>query len=204
MIIILGAGGHAKVIADILLKTQVPVAGYLDDDPTTWNTVRLGIQVLGPIQRITEYNPDGIVCGIGDNNIRYRIVSTLSSKFQARWINAIHPSAVISPSARLGVGVVVAAGTVINTDAEIRDHTIINTGATVDHDCVLEPFAHIAPGCHLAGNIHIGEGVLLGIGSLVTPGNSIGAWSVIGAGSTVVDEIPDHVTAKGTPARWLS
>ena len=202
MIIIIGAGGHAKVVADLLVATHSAVAGYLDDDPVTWNTVRVGVPVLGPINSIIDYDPSGIVCAIGDNRTRHRIVNSLSPELQARWINAIHPSAIIAPSARLGIGVVVAAGAIINADAELHDHVIVNTGATVDHDCVIASFAHVGPGCHIAGSVNIGEGAFLGIGSLVSPGRSVGQWSVIGAGATVIYDIPDHVIAKGTPARW--
>ena len=114
---------------------------------------------------------------------------------------AIHPSAIISPSAKIGEGTVVMAGAVINADTVIGKHCIVNTGATVDHDCVIGDYCHIAPGANVSGGTHIGEGTWIGVGACVIQCLNIGKDCMIGAGSVVVKDIPDSVTAYGNPCR---
>jgi sugar O-acyltransferase (sialic acid O-acetyltransferase NeuD family) len=201
-ILVLGAGGHGKVVADILQTGNAEVIGFLDDDPMRWNTVVFDLPVLGGIDQYAEYRPDGLIFGIGSNQVRKAIAERLGQTAIPLWRSAIHPSATVARSVRLGHGVVVCAHAVINPDAEIGDHGIINTAATIDHDCKLGYYVHLAPGTHLAGNVVIGEGVLMGIGSQAIPSTEIGAWAVVGAGATVIYSIPESVTAKGTPARW--
>jgi sugar O-acyltransferase (sialic acid O-acetyltransferase NeuD family) len=201
-LLVLGAGGHGKVVADILLCQGIPVRGFLDDDPASWGTTRLGLLVLGALDRYREYEPDGLVLGIGTNAIRRALVERLGSPAAALWRTAIHPRATVAASTGLGRGVVIAAGAVVNPDTVLGDHVIVNTGATVDHDCVIADFAHLAPGVHLSGGVRIGAGTLVGVGAAVAPTRAVGAWSVVGAGAVVVRDIPDRVTAKGVPARW--
>jgi sugar O-acyltransferase (sialic acid O-acetyltransferase NeuD family) len=201
-LLILGGGGHGKVVADILLARGEPVLGFLDDDAATWGTARLDLPVLGGIDTFADHAPAGLVPGLGANAARKRVVERLGERARGLWRPAIHPGALVAPSARIGQGVVVAAGAVINPDAVVGDHAIVNTGATVDHDCVVGAYAHLAPGTHLAGGVRVGDGTLVGIGSVVIPYRSIGHWSVVGAGAVVVRDIPDGVTAKGLPARW--
>ncbi|MBN1311618.1 MAG: acetyltransferase [Anaerolineae bacterium] len=200
--LILGAGGHGKVVADILICQGVSVLGFLDDNPATWGSSCLGLPILGGIDAYQDYAPDGLIIGIGQNQLRKSLVQRLDSAAGTLWINAIHPSAIIAPSVCLGSGIVIAAGAVVNPEASIGDHSIINTGATVDHDCQIGNFCHIAPGVHLAGAVTLGEGSFLGIGSAVIPLRSIGDWTLVGAGAVVVRDVPSNVTAKGIPARW--
>jgi len=200
--LILGAGGHGKVVADILLLRGIRVLGFLDDQPGHWGSTRLDLPVLGSIDSYAEYGAEGLALGIGDTSARRRLVQRLGPACHALWVEAIHPRAVVAASARLGIGATVAAGAVINPDAELGDHVIVNTGATVDHDCVIGAYVHIAPGAHLAGGVRAEDGVLVGIGANVLPGCVIGRWSVIGGGSTVIQDVPAHVTAIGAPARW--
>src|SRR4051794_39245546 len=129
-VLILGAGGHGKVGADILRCQGVAVGGFLDDDPASWGTTRLDLPGLGAIDRYHEFAPDGLALGIGANAIRRQIVERLGSAAQALWRPAIHPRATIAASARLGRGVVIAAGVVANPDTLLGDFVIINTGAT--------------------------------------------------------------------------
>jgi sugar O-acyltransferase (sialic acid O-acetyltransferase NeuD family) len=201
-ILILGAGGHAKVVADILLARGEVVAGLLDDAPARWRTMQLGVPVLGAIDSWREHDPTGLVIGIGDNRARRDVAARLGAAAQDRWRSAVHPAATLAPSVRLGRGVVVAAGVVVNPDAELGDHAIVNTAASVDHDCVVGAYAHIAPGARLAGGVTVGAGALVGIGAVVLPGCAIGAWAVVGAGAVVARDIPPNVVAKGVPARW--
>jgi len=207
------------VVADILLCSGIQVLGFLDDDPATWPNSDepdssqahgktkldylppLGLPVLGAIEEYQRFAPDGLAMGIGSNAVRRQIIARLSGA-ESLWRNAIHPSAIVSPFARLGNGVVIAAGAVVNPGAVIGDYAILNTGATVDHDCVIGDYAHIAPGAHLSGNVRVGEGSLIGIGAAIAPGCSAGDWSVVGACAAVVRDVPAGVTAKGVPARW--
>lgn len=198
-IIILGAGGHAKVVADILLSQKLEVVGFLDDNPETWNTRPLNIPVLGPISSYADYQAEGLVIGIGANAVRQKLVTECDGRIL--WYNAIHPRAIIAPSVKLGVGVVVAAGAIINPDSVIGDHVIINTGATVDHDCNIGEFSHIAPGVHLGGGVQVGKETLIGIGATVLPYRKVGRHVIVGGGAVVIDDIPDDVTVKGIPAR---
>lgn len=202
-VLILGAGGHGKIVADILHCHAVPILGFLDDNPALWGTQPLGIPVLGPIDGYLDHAPSGLLLGIGSNHVRHAIVTRLGSGADHLWINAIHPTATISAHVRLGRGVAVVAQAVINVDSTVGDHVILNTAATVDHDCSVESFSHLAPGVHLAGDVTISRGVFVGIGAVVLPGRRIGDWATIGAGATVVHDIPAHVTAVGTPARVL-
>jgi acetyltransferase EpsM len=198
-VLIIGAGGHGKVVADILQLQNIAILGFLDDDSTLWGSMSFGLPVLGGIDQYTAHEVAGVAMGVGSNRARKAIVERYPA---LRWINAVHPSATIAQSASLGSGVMIAPHAVIAPDTTIGSYTIINTAATIDHDCIIGDFAHVAPGSHLAGNVAVGAGVLLGVGTNVTPGCNIGDWSIVGAGSTVVRDIPANVIAKGIPARW--
>lgn len=200
-VLILGAGGHAKVVADILLSQGLEVTGYLDDDPQTWNTKPLNVPVLGSSDTFPELAQHRIVIGIGSNAIRQRLAAQLGEDM--RWCNALHPRAIIAESVKLGLGVVVAAGAIINPDTVIGDHVIINTAASVDHDCEVGAFCHIGPGTHLGGGVKVGQGTLIGIGATVHPYCTIGKNVIVGAGAVVVNDIPDNITVVGVPARPL-
>jgi len=206
-VLILGAGGHAQVVADILLQAYRAGAkckpiGFLDDDPTLIGTTIMGLPVLGTITQLDEFDHDAVIVAIGDNRIRARIFKSVQARGE-RIANAIHPAAVLAPDVYLGHGVMICAGVVVNTSTMIGDDVILNTGCTVDHHNRIGNHAHIAPGVHLGGNVTIGEGTLVGIGAVVIPQCTIGAWSVIGAGSAVTKNIPAHSTAVGVPARVI-
>jgi UDP-perosamine 4-acetyltransferase len=196
---VLGAGGHAKVVVSTLLAAGIPVVVVLDDDRARWGTSLLDIPISGPIASLDGRGLRRALIGIGSNDARRRLAGELDTD----WVVAVHPTAWVHPSVRLGAGTVVFAGAVIQPDTVIGVHAIVNTGATVDHDCSVGSFAHLAPGSHLSGGVTIGEGVLMGIGSSAIPGVTVGEWSVIGAGAAVVDNLPAGVTAVGVPARPL-
>ena len=202
-ILVVGAGGHGKVVADILARQGKTVAGFLDDDDSIRGQMRLDLPVLGAIVDYQSYDDHILVPGIGSNSARKTVAERIGLTAD-QWISAIHPAATIAPSVSLGRGVVIAAGAIINPDAVIGDFAIINTGATVDHDCQIDAFCHIAPGVNLAGGVRVGQGTLIGIGASVTPYRNIGQWVVVGAGAAVTMDIPDHVTAVGVPASWKS
>jgi sugar O-acyltransferase (sialic acid O-acetyltransferase NeuD family) len=200
-ILILGAGGHGKVVADILCCAGEPVLGFLDDDPATWGATRLGLPVLGGIATFREHAPGGLILGMGSIAARRKIVGLLGGEARGLWCNAIHPRAIVARSVQLGNGIAVMAGVVVNPDAALGDHSVVNTGATVDHDCTIGAYAHVGPGAHLAGSVRVGRAVFVGIGASVTQGLAIGDGAIIGAGSVVIDPVPAHATVKGIPAR---
>ncbi|RHB49589.1 acetyltransferase [Exiguobacterium sp. AM39-5BH] len=200
-IVIFGAGGHAQVIIDIIeLMGLYRIAGIYDDNPALIGKFVAGYPVLGFVHS-NVVAKKGII-GIGDNMQRELLERNIRARMpDFVFINAIHPSAIISKNVTLGDGTAVMAGSVINPNAVIGPHSIINTMASVDHDCVLEPFASIAPGAHLGGNVHIGTRTFVGMSATIIHGLQIGHDTVIGAGATVVNNIPNHVVAYGSPAK---
>lgn len=201
-VLILGAGGHARFIADILMLQGHTVIGYLDDDLSIHGQMQLGLPVLGSIDTYQDFFPEGLIVGIGSNAIRRSIAERFDESARSLWVNAVHPRATIAPSVKIGCGVVIGASAVISPEAVIGDHSIISTAATVGHDSVIGPYTHIGPGAHLAGGVQVLKETFLGIGSSVIPGRKIGAKTVVGAGAVVVSDIPAGVIAKGVPARW--
>lgn len=200
--LIIGAGGHGKVVADALVSAGMPLIGFVDDDPDIIGQQILQFPVLGKIDQWPEFNVEGIVIAIGNNHIRRIIQEKMESQGRPNWITVIHPRATVSKTARLGIGTVVMAGAIVNPDVVIGQHAIINTGATVDHDCVIGDHVHIAPGVHLAGGVQIGNNALIGIGSVIIPGVKVGNDTTVGAGTVIIKDVPSKVTAKGVPARW--
>lgn len=187
-----GASGHGKVIKDIIEAQGGDVEGFVDDNP------ELSCYCGKPV----SHNADGlspIIVSIGDNKTRKIIVEKLSCSFGI----AIHPSAIISPSAKIGEGSVVMPGAIINADVVIGKHCIINTGASIDHECVIGDYCHIAPHVALCGQVHVGKGTLVGVGASVIPCINIGEWCIVGAGAVVVEDVPDHEIEVGIPAKIL-
>lgn len=205
-IIIFGAGGHAKVIADIIEKQKVyKLIGFLDDNVTSGTKV-YGYEVLGGKEYIAE-NADilfGGIIALGDNWIRKtvtEVIKELNGNFN--FVTAIHPSASIGRGVSIGDGSVVMAGSIINSDAIIGNNCIINTKSSVGHDSVISDYATVAPNATIAGEVKIGECATMSISSTIIQGRSIGKHTVVGAGATVLEDIPDYVTAYGTPAKVI-
>ena len=187
-----GASGHAKVIIDILEASGVRVDALIDDNPNI-------DQLQGYPVKHSFTGESPFIISIGNNKIRKQVAERL----QASYGKAIHPSAILSPTAKIGDGTVVMQGAIIQADANVGKHCIINTGASVDHECVIGDYAHISPHATLCGNVHVGEGSWIGAGTTVIPNLSIGKWCVIGAGSVITEDIPDHVLAFGNPCRII-
>jgi sugar O-acyltransferase (sialic acid O-acetyltransferase NeuD family) len=196
-LVVIGGGGHAKVVVSTALSAGWRVVAVLDDAADKRGTDILGVPVSGGVDMIVDLASDGAVIAVGDNRAR----KTLSDRINSNWVTIVHPSAVVHPTVTLGHGTVVFAGVVIQPDTVIGDHAIINTSTSIDHDCRIGAFCHIAPGSNLAGSVTVGEGTFFGIGTRAIPGVMVGRWSTIGAGGVVIDEIPDGVTAVGVPAR---
>jgi UDP-perosamine 4-acetyltransferase len=202
-VIVLGAGGHAKVVIEILQANGEKV-DYCVRGPQGPETCA-GIAVLEGDRNLPLLRRRGYCrafVAIGSNSIRQRVADVVR-RAGYQLINAISPHAIISPSVRLGEGIAVMAGTVINAASVIEDLVIVNTGATIDHDCRIGCGVHIAPQCALAGNVTVGEGAFLGTGAKAIPGVQIGRRATVGAGAVVIRNIPDGAVAVGVPARVI-
>ncbi len=207
-ILILGAGGHAQVVADALHNAHAagnpcqPI-GYVDDNPAIQGQLLLGLPVLGTISQTATIEYDALVIAIGNNCIR----SKLYLQFQqqgATFATVCHPRAIIAQNVTLGPGTVVFAGAVINTGSRIGANSILNTACTVDHHTCIGDHVHIGPGVHMGGDVRIGDGTLVGIGATVMPQRQVGTWSTVGAAALVHDDVPAQVTVVGMPAQILN
>jgi len=198
-VILIGGGGHAGVVYETCLGAGIEVLGLLDDDAGCALGAS-GLEHLGPIGTPIPDHARYLVA-IGDLDARRRVIERLDT--QQACDAVAHPSAVVSPTATLGRGVVVLPGAVINRDARVGHHAIINTRSVVEHDCVVDGNAHLAPGSVLGGGVRVGAGTLVGIQAAALPGVRIGAGCVIGAGAVVTGDIGDHVRAAGVPARVM-
>jgi len=197
--ILYGASGHGKVIAEILLSNGQKQIHFWDDapKPNIWH-----YPVIQPDEKTLEkLSTEELIVSIGNNKIRKNVAEANSAYF--RFGKAIHPAAIISSSAFVAPGTVIMPAAVVNADARIGRHCIINTGAIVEHECLLEDYVHISPNASLCGNVRVGEGTHIGAGAVVIPGVRIGKWSVVGAGAVVVRDVPDHCTVVGNPAKII-
>jgi acetyltransferase EpsM len=193
---IYGAGGHAKVVWDILTAAGDGVVGFVSDAPGA--DTLLGLPVVASREALPPH--DGVVVAIGDNVARKRVFMALREA-GVPLVRAVHPRAVVAGRVTLGEGVIIAAGAVINLDTVVGENAIVNTGATLDHDNVLGPHAHVAPGCHLAGDVAVGEGAFLGVGTVAIPGLRVGNWARTGAGAVLVRDVAAGSLVVGVPAR---
>lgn len=205
----LGAGGHAKVVIEILqFDNQYKFVGLLDRNPELCGKTTMGLEILGDDDQLPILMRRGVehffvgVGGTSDLRPRRRVYEFALSQGM-KPVSAIHPSATISPSATLGKGLTVMAGAIINAAAKLGDNVIISTGAIVEHDCVIGNHVHIATGATLGGTVRIGEGAHIGIGAVVRQSLRVGAGTVVAAGAVVVKDVPDNVTVAGVPARIL-
>jgi sugar O-acyltransferase (sialic acid O-acetyltransferase NeuD family) len=206
-LVLVGASGHGKVVIDIVEREgRYRISHLLDDNAALHGKVFFGYRVAGAMQSILALASGErplVFVSIGDNTARLRIATWLRDNgFELA--RAVHPHAQVGRGAEFGAGTAVMAGAVVNSDARIGQNVIINTGATVDHDCVVEDGVHLAPGAHLCGGVRVGVGTFIGAGTVVVPGIRIGANAIIGAGSTLIADVPENVTAAGSPARKIS
>jgi UDP-perosamine 4-acetyltransferase len=205
-VVIIGAGGHGRVVLDILRAAGVhnPV-GFLDADAHLTGSKVGGLPVLGQINLLPKLKTQKIkaaIIAIGDNQSRHRYFKkVLEQGFEL--INAIHPRSVISETAKLGRNVVVAAGAVISTDVQIGDSAIINTSAVIDHECEIGQAAHVCPSATLAGRVQIGDEAFIGLGSNIIQCLTVGPKAVVGAGAVVIQDVPEGATVVGIPAKVI-
>jgi UDP-perosamine 4-acetyltransferase len=207
--VVLGGGGHAKVLIECLLAggTAKPI-GVVDNDPIKRDGDVGGVKVMGDDSVLPGLRAQGIthfavgVGSTGDNTIRRRlydqaIVAGLIP------VTAIHPSAIVSPSAVIGRGCQIFAGAIVQTSARLGDNIIVNTGAIVEHDCLIGDQVHIATGARLGGEVNVAENAHIGIGATVLQTVSIGAGAIVAAGATVITDVPPNMKVGGVPATNL-
>ena len=194
-LVIIGASGHGKVIADIAARNGYEEIVFMDDDENIKECA--GFPVVGKTSEARNIDGDKIVA-IGNAKIRERIQERLNDV-----VTLIHPDAAISRRVTIGTGSVVMAGAVVNSDTVIGKGCIINTGASVDHDCKIEDFAHISVGAHVAGTCVIGERTWIGAGATVSNNVNICGDCMIGAGAVVIKDIDKPGTYVGSPARKI-
>lgn len=202
-VVVLGSGGHAKVVIELLRGMQCyQVIGCVAPASPASETV-LGVPRMGDDEALAEIRATGVnlaFVAIGDNQLRSRL-SLLATAQGFQLVNAISRQAAVSPAAQLAQGVAIMAGANVGPDCVVGQGVIINSNASVDHDVHLADYVHIGPGATLAGCVSVGEFAFVATGSSVIPGQRIGARSVVGAGAVVVRSIPDDVIAYGSPAR---
>lgn len=199
-LIIIGAGGHGKVIADIAKLNGYDDICFLDDNA---NKKKCGeYLVLGTSKDICMYQERDFIVGIGNSRIRKQIQENLVKQGMLV-TRLIHPQAVVASNVKIGLGTVVMAGAIINTDSVIGDGCIINTSATVDHENIIEDYVHISVGAHLAGNVQVGKESWIGIGSCISNDIQVCEECMIGAGAVVIRNIEESGTYVGVPARKI-
>lgn len=194
-VILLGGGGHAKVVIDCLLAQGREVVAVVDQKNKG--------ALLG-IRRHEKYDPllhrdAALLIAIGDNKVRQKLAAQTSHSFTS----TVHPSAIVSSFATTGDGTMILHRAVVQAECVIGKHVILNTGSQVDHDGHIGDYVHIAPRAVLCGNVTVGEGTLIGAGAVILPGVRIGKWAVVGAGAVVTKDVEDRAVVAGVPGRVI-
>lgn len=206
-IIIIGAGGHAKVAIDTLNAMGVSIIGITDQDSSTHGSTVCRLPVLGDDHEITKYPTDRVrlVNGVGSTRVS-KLRQRLFQQFQKQgyvFHTLIHPSAIIGTDASLGEGVQIMAGAIVQPECRLGDNIIVNTGAQIDHDCIIGNHVHIAPGAILSSGVRVGKMSHVGAGATVIQNITIGDESMIAAGAVVVRDVPNKAQVAGVPANLV-
>ena len=207
-IIVLGAGGHAKVVVDALQAMGEEITGLVDPDPKTHGRDVLGVPVLGDDEVVMRHAPDAVVLinGVGSvqpashRNDLYRRFRDAGYDFSS----VRHPSAIIGGEVEIADGVQILAGVVVHPGCRIGANAIVNFRALMDHDCVIGAHAHIAPGAGLSGGVTVGDDAFIGAGATIIQYTSVGAGALVAAGAVVVSDIPAGARVAGVPAREMA
>ena len=201
-VVVIGGGGHAKVIIDIIKKN-----GYKDDeiavldDNLNIGTKILNVEVKGKVKDCIQFPKDTkFIIAIGNNKVREKIVS----EYKLNYTSFIHPKSIIAEDVKIGDGCVVMAGAVINSGSVISDHVIVNTSVSIDHDSQIDDFAHLSPGVHMGGTVNIGKRSWIGVGSSVKNNITICGDVTVGVGSVVVKDIKEEGIYIGSPVKKLN
>ncbi|MBI4257079.1 acetyltransferase [Candidatus Uhrbacteria bacterium] len=206
--VILGGGGHARVLIDSLHFSGAAILrGILDSNQSLWGKDLMGVPILGGDDLLPKLAKEGVtrfvvgVGGVGDSRIRRELFELGMAQSLTPLTAVCHPSAVCSPWARLGAGSVVFPAAVVNAGAILGMNVIVNTGAIVEHDCIIGDHVHIATGARLSGGVRVGNGAHVGAGATVRQGIIIGDGAIVGVGSVVIADVPPHMVVVGVPAR---
>ena len=200
-LLIIGAGGHGKVVADAALMSGWTNVSFLDDREEVQGSL-LGLPVLGAIGELESHAGafDAAVVAIGDAKLRLNLLQRCRAA-SLDVASVSHPSACVSRFATVAAGCVLLAQCAVNAGARLGVGCIVNTGATIDHDCALDGGVHVCPGAHLAGSVRVGQNTWIGIGAVVRQRIMIGRDVLVGAGAVVVADVADGATVIGNPAK---
>lgn len=206
-LLIIGAGGHGRVVADLIGASGRELLGFLDGDAALHGGSVNGFKVLGGDDELARFPPEKVrlangVGAVSSLDPRARIFTLLSAAGY-RFEPLVHPRAIVAASASIADGAQIMAGAVVQSGAQIAENVIVNTAAIVDHDCRIGRHAHVAPGAILCGNVDVGEGCYVGAGSTIIQGIKLGAGAFIGAGSVVIADVADGVRVTGAPAKVM-
>lgn len=196
---VFGSGGHARVVGDLASVLGWDSIKFFDENLSSGNTTDQ-LTIAGKLDDLLERSNDfdGVHIAIGNNAARQNVFRLLKG---VEVVSLIHPSAVISSRASVGVGVLIAPNVVVNAHSFIGSGAIVNTSSSIDHDCYIKDFVHVSPGAHLAGGVCVGERTWVGIGTSIIQGVNLGRDVIIGAGSTVLSDMPDGMLAVGSPCK---
>lgn len=201
-LILIGNGGHSKVIQDVIEANNLDIYAILDENTSKAEEknkiIYSNLEHLEKID-IKEYY---YFIAIGDNLTRKQLVEKLDIPKDC-FIKLIHPSAIISESSYIGNGTVIMPNVVINANTKIGEQSIINTGSIIEHDNIIGNFVHISPNATITGNVKVGEGSHIGAGTTIIPGKKVGNWCKVGAGAVVTKDLPSNITAVGIPAKQI-
>ena len=205
----LGAGGHAKILVELVTRAGgFEIAGFTDPDATRWGGALMGFPVVGSDAELPRLRDEGVLAafvGVGavaaaGNRVRQRLFLE-ARRLGFELPSLVHDRAIVSPSASVGRGAVIMGGAVLNAAVRVGDNVTIYSGAVVEHDCVIGDHVQVSPGANLAGAVRAGEGAFIGIGATIIQGVRIGAWATVGAGATVIADVADGAVVAGVPAR---
>lgn len=204
-LIIIGSGGHGKVVAEAAAASGCyRVAAFVDDKYDS-DRIKGGI-LHAPLASIrallNQVENAKVIVAVGSNSTRQQLVQRLELPVET-YATIIHPSATVSPSAKIGHGCVINAGAIVNADAIVGQHVIINSNAVVEHDCLICDYVHISPAAAIAGGAHVAKGSHIGIGANIIQNLTVGEWSTLGAGAVAIRDVPAYCTAVGVPASHI-
>ena len=200
-LVIIGGGGHAKIVLSVAMATGFNVIGILDDDASKAGAKILGVPVIGSTNLLRKGIFERAVIAVGDNKKRQSIAETYSDLCE--WAILIHPQSIVHSTCYINERTVIVCGAVVQPDAIVGKHCIIGISASLSHDCFLGDFVHIAPGVRLTGGVRVEEGAFVGAGAVVIPQRTVGEWSIVGAGSVVTKDVRPYSKVAGVPAKEI-